>query len=512
MVRVHSISNRNPKVSFLLLFVVALQLLASAALTLRAQSSELPPVCHNSYSQQQEVELGDKVVREVYRTQPVLPDSDPVAQYVRQLGARLVAAAPLTPGLERQWPFDFHVVASSEINAFALPGGTMFVNLGAIQAAQTEAQLAGVMGHEMSHVILRHSTCNLIKKQHRSIWYGLGQIGAAVALGGAGGDLAAQGIGMAANLNFLQMSRGDEKQADLLGVHIVHDAGFDPRGLPQFFEIIAAKTGSGGTQFLSDHPNPGNRTEYLNREIATLPRLERPIVSTAGFAAAHAQAAQEHALTDAQMKSGAWKTSGMYATGPGAPAGRLPEGGDVGPGGTARPSVGRLTAAQLGITSPLKLVQGANFAISAPASWVRSAADETGGFTLSPQGGAGDFGTAYGVVLGVVRQGGNGIGDSSSLRTATDAFASRLMQSTGLTPDGPASSVQIAGQAATSRFLRGQSPVVGVNGSAGAERDWLVTVARPDGDMDTLIFVAPADQWNQMQPLFQSMLGSFRPQ
>ena len=213
-----------------------------------------PVTCKNSFTQQEEIQAGDKLVAEVYKQMPVLPDSDPVSRYIQQLGARLVAVAPLTPGLTQQWPFRFHVVASEEINAFALPGGTMFVNLGAIQAAETESQLVGVMGHEMSHVILRHSTCNLTKQRKKSIWYGLGQLGAAIALGGSGGEAAAQGIGMAANLDFLHMSREDEQQADLLGVRIAHDAGYDPRGLPQFFEIIQAKYGKGSAEFLSDHP------------------------------------------------------------------------------------------------------------------------------------------------------------------------------------------------------------------------------------------------------------------
>ena len=129
-----------------------------------------PVTCKNSFTQQQEIQAGDKVVAEVYGRMPVLPDSDPLVRYVRQLGARLVAVAPLTPGLTAQWPFRFHVVASEDINAFALPGGTMFVNLGAIQAAETESQLAGVMGHEMSHVILRHSSCNITRQRKRSVW------------------------------------------------------------------------------------------------------------------------------------------------------------------------------------------------------------------------------------------------------------------------------------------------------------------------------------------------------
>jgi predicted Zn-dependent protease len=112
------------------------------------------------------------------------------------------------------------------------------------------------------------------------------------------------------------MSRGDEKQADLLGVQIEYDAGFDPRGLAQFFEILNSSGAKRGAQFLSDHPNPGNRTEYVNAEVATLPPLEHPVVSSPAFTAAHARAATEHALTGEEMQSGQWRASGLYATAP----------------------------------------------------------------------------------------------------------------------------------------------------------------------------------------------------
>ncbi len=218
------------------------------------------------------------MVAQVYQQMPVLPDSDPVARYVRQLGAKLVAHAP-----GYKWPYNFHVVASEDINAFALPGGTIFVNLGTVQAAETEAQLAGVMAHEISHVVMRHSTCNLTEQQSKSLWYGLGSIASAVLLGnGTAGQLGQAVIGGAQSLDFLHMSRDAEKQADLLGTGILYDSGYDPRGLPQFFETIQSKYGAGGAQFLSDHPNPGNRTQYVNAEIATLPRLERPVVTTTG--------------------------------------------------------------------------------------------------------------------------------------------------------------------------------------------------------------------------------------
>lgn len=477
-----------------------------------ARAQFQPVTCKNAYSQQDEIAAGDKIAREVYKQMPVLPDSDPVSQYVEQLGERLVAVAPRTPGLEKQWPFRFHVVASEEINAFALPGGTMFVNLGAVQAAETEPQLAGVMAHEMSHVILRHSTCNITKQQHRSIFYGLGQIASIIALGDAGA-VAAQGIGMAANLDFLHMSRGDEQQADLLGVRIAHDAGFDPRGLPQFFEIIEAKYGSGGAQFLSDHPNPGNRTEYINREIALLPPLEHPVKTSAQFEQAHREAMSEHALTAAEMKSGRWKTSGLYAAAPGQAAGVVPaSSGAAAAPDAPRPTVAHLPLAQLGLHDRLVRAQFASFSISAPSSW--SASSSSGPqkvITLAPPGGSGDFGLAYGVMLGIAQQSGNGVSDAGSLATASDSFAQQLAQSDGLTTTGSASSLTIGGQPATARDLRGTSPV-GSNARAEPEHDWLLTVARPDGDLDYLIFVAPESDFATLKPLFSSMLQSFRPE
>lgn len=109
---------------------------------------EPPPACRNAFTREQEIAEGAKVAAEVYKQMPVLPESDPLSRYVAELGARLAAHAPGGPNA---WPYSFHVVASPDINAFALPGGAMFVNVGAIQAADTEAQLAGVMAHELSH-------------------------------------------------------------------------------------------------------------------------------------------------------------------------------------------------------------------------------------------------------------------------------------------------------------------------------------------------------------------------
>jgi predicted Zn-dependent protease len=378
-----------------------------------------PPPCNNPFTPQQEVTEGSKVAAQVYRQMPVLPESDPVSLYVAQLGAHLVTHAP---GLK--WPYSFHVVASSDVNAFALPGGAIFINLGTIQAAETEAQLAGVLAHETSHVVLRHATCNMKKQQATNIMAGLGQLASGILLGdGAAGQAAQAVIGGGAGLYGLRMSRDDEKQADLLGTDILYNSGYDPRGLPQFFEIIQGKYGAGGAQILTDHPNPGNRTEYVNQEIDTLPRLTNPMVTSAAFKRAHELALKEPTLTAQQIKDGVWK-SGNYAAGPQAnpvssPAADTASSSQYGADG---PAV--LNRSQLGIGSRLTPYQGANFRMNYPSPWQITGASNAGA-TLAPAGGFGAFGMAYGAVVGTV-QTKAAIMDADSLANATAQLAQQL--------------------------------------------------------------------------------------
>src|SRR4051812_33581081 len=297
--------------------VAALLLLAP----LNTWARYTPHPCKNAFSEQQEITEGQKAAQEVYKQMPVLPDSDQVSRYVRQLGAKLVQYAP-----GYKWPYNFHVVNVADMNAFALPGGSIFVNLGTVQAAETEAQLAGVMAHEISHVAQRHSTCNITKQQMPSLLAGLGQIAAGIALGGAAGAVVQQGIGLTAGLSFLRMSRDSEKQADLMGTDVLYDAGYDPRAMPQFFEVIQGKSGEGGAQFLSDHPNPGNRVGYVNDEIDTLPPRAKYVKTSPEFTRIKKIAAGMHPYTAKQVESGAWKRQGGNAAPPpAAPISRLTE-------------------------------------------------------------------------------------------------------------------------------------------------------------------------------------------
>jgi beta-barrel assembly-enhancing protease len=463
-----------------------------------------PPPCNNPFTPQQEVTEGAKVAAQVYKQMPVLPESDPVSIYVAQLGAHLSTHAP---GLK--WPYSFHVVASSDVNAFALPGGAIFINLGTIQAAETEAQLAGVLAHETSHVVLRHATCNMKKQQTTNIMAGLGQLASGILLGnGAGGQVAQAIIGGGAGLYGLRMSRDDEKQADLLGTDILYNSGYDPRGLPQFFEIIQSKYGAGGAQILTDHPNPGNRTEYVNAEIDTLPRLTHPMVTSAAFKRAHDLALKEPTLTAQQIKDGVWK-NGNYAAGPQGTLVSSPAADTATPGQYGANGPVALSRSQLGIGSRLTQYQGANFRMNYPSSWQVTDATNAGA-TIAPAGAFGTFGLVYGAVIGTV-QTNSAIMDADSLANATAQLAQQLSQQNGgLQQVGALQTLKLGGQMANTLELRGRSPLV-QNGTTLPERDWLVTIASQDGDLHYIVFVSPEPDFAQLRPLFVSMMNTFRP-
>jgi Zn-dependent protease with chaperone function len=226
----------------------------------------------NKYTPQQDVQLGREAAAEVHQKYPIIKD-ERIAGYLSRLGDRLVAAAP--PELNQSvYEYSFTPVNLKEINAFALPGGPMFVHRGMFDAAAAEAEVVGVMAHELSHVLLRHGTANATKAQNP--WLQLGQIAGALGgavVGGAAGSAIAQGSQFGLGTLLLRYSRDFEKQADLLGAQIMARAGYDPRALARMFETIAreaAGSGGSGPQWMSSHPDPGNRTQYITKEAGML--------------------------------------------------------------------------------------------------------------------------------------------------------------------------------------------------------------------------------------------------
>ncbi len=219
----------------------------------------------NLFSKQQDIQLGQETAAQV-RKQMTVIKSPTLTAYVNAVGKRLMASREATAS---GFPFTFEVVADPSINAFALPGGPMFINTGLLRAVDNEAQLAAVMGHEMSHVILRHGTNQASKADLIELPAMLaGQIAGS---GGMMGQLAQLGIGLGANSVLLRFSRTAESQADIMGSHLMAEAGYDPIQMAEFFDKLNANGGSSALQFLSDHPNPGNRAKAIEQEAARLP-------------------------------------------------------------------------------------------------------------------------------------------------------------------------------------------------------------------------------------------------
>lgn len=232
----------------------------------------------NKYSVQDDVKLGRQAAAEAEQQFPLLRDSE-VESYVERVGSRLVAAIP-SEFQHREFQYFFKVINARDINAFALPGGPMYVNRGMIEAAGREGEMAGVMAHEISHVALRHGTAQATKGQKYGLLAGILGIGGQILGGpaGAAAQIAGQGVGV----YFLKFSREYETEADILGAQILARAGYDPRDLATMFQRIQEQGGGSGGGFLSSHPSPQNRYARINQEAQYL-RVENPIRDSRDF-------------------------------------------------------------------------------------------------------------------------------------------------------------------------------------------------------------------------------------
>ena len=234
-----------------------------------AATRVVPPP--NRYSSRDDVRIGSSAAADARRQLPLLRDSQ-VQGYVKRLGGRLVAVVPQR--LQHAgFRYSFDVVNQRSINAFALPGGPMFINRGVLQAAESEGQVAGVIAHELAHVVLRHGTAQATKGQKFQLGALAGQLLGSI-VGGTAGSVIAQGSNLGLSTYFLKYSREYEQQADILGAQLMARAGYDPREMAAMFRTMASQS-NGGPQWLSSHPNPSNRSAYIAQEAGSLRVAQR---------------------------------------------------------------------------------------------------------------------------------------------------------------------------------------------------------------------------------------------
>jgi len=441
----------------------------------------------------QQIQLGQQAKAEVYKQMPVLPDSNPVVQYVQQLGKKLQATIPP----DRNWPYEFHVIPEKDINAFAIPGGPIFINLGTVQQADNEAELAGVIAHEMTHVYMQHSVKQMSKQ---SMAQGvLGVLGAVLGNGTAG-NLARVGMQIGAGAIFMKYSREDEAQADQGGAIIMYKAGYNPKAMADFFQKLEQMGGNGGPQFLSDHPNPGNRVQAVSNLIKNWPP-KNFVTDSPQFAQVKQQANGIRTYTAQEIadgaKQGIWAKQNQQS---GSMPANLPTSGSAG-----NSDVANLDPQQITPSNSFKPLDHPAFSIQYPSNW-QTSGDPNSSITIAPQACVGQSALACGaVVSGLQSQG------ATSVDQAMQTLVQGIEQSNpGMKASGSPQPVQVNGVQGRAVDLTGTSPVV-KNGQPITEHDRLVVVPRQQGNgMVALVFVSPDNAESQLQPAYQKMLQSLQ--
>ncbi len=214
---------------------------------------------------QQEIALGLQAAPKMAQQYGGLSRNEKAAAFVEKVGAKLVAQSDAA---KTQYKFQFHLLADDQtVNAFALPGGQVFITFGLLKRLKTEGQLAGVLGHEITHVVARHSAEQIAKQQLTQ-----GLTGAAVMAtydpNSPASRNSAQVAALVGSMVNMKFGRNDELESDRYGVRFMTQAGYDPRGLIGLMKILAsAGGGKSQPEFFSTHPNPENRIEKVQQAI-----------------------------------------------------------------------------------------------------------------------------------------------------------------------------------------------------------------------------------------------------
>jgi len=424
----------------------------------------------NIFSPKQDIEMGRQSAREAERQLQILNDQQ-ATSYIDSLGRQLASNAP-----GEKYPYQFKIVNDTAINAFALPGGFVYVNRGAIEAADNEAQIAGVIAHEIGHVVLRHGT-NQVSKAY------LAKAPLAIVGGVLGGNAAGAVMGslggFGLNSLFLHYSREAETQADLMGTQILHDSGYDPKAMVDFFEKIQNASKGSTAQFFSDHPNPENRISNVQKEIVKLngalpdPKTDSPEFQTVKDLLAG---------MPAPRKNGSPTTSN----------GRQPS------DRTGRNRSGSPAPPSGGLTS----YKSPDLQFRYPDNWHQDL--QGGTTTFSPDGGSVNGSLAWGMVFSTFDADKHGQA-RISLDDAADQLLSDLQRTNAnMRVTRSRQRMQIGGQDGYLTELSNTSP------AGGRETDRIYTVVAPNGQVYYFVGVAPQDDFDRYALAFEDLIDTVR--
>jgi predicted Zn-dependent protease len=479
-----------------ILFVVGL----TAGTDVAAQTQVKPGF--NVFSVEQDIEIGRRSAAEAERQLRLVRDRA-VDAYLNEIVTTLAAGAA-----GPRFPYHAQAVNASELNAFALPGGPLYVNRGLIQAARSEGELAGVVAHEIAHIALRHATHNVSKAYMTQT--GLGILGGL--LGGRTGRGTAQVIeavgGFGLNALFLKYSRDAETQADIAGAQMMARAGYDPLEMASFFDLLreqARRDPGGLEQFFSSHPAPADRAARIRKEAEALGAVGRRTASVGGF-------------EEIQSR--------LRGRGPAPAMGRVARG--QGPPEERRGGYGTYDGrpAAIDIERPSRRfrvfeARSGLFEVEHPENW-RPYESETGvGVTIAPEGGitegrGGEQGIVYGVIINRYDPFESSDGDYDSgrrpgrgpdLEQATEDLVDQVLRSNaylGRSSRSPRRET-IDGERALSVSLSGRSPLTGQD-----ERVTVITRELPRGDVIYSVLIAPSREYGDLEETFDRMIESLR--
>jgi peptidase M48-like protein len=468
----------RPSIKGLSKWLACLLAAATVALPLAAFAQTKIAYHSNKFKPTDDVKLGRQAANEAEQQFPLLRDSE-VTAYVEKVGQRLVASIP-AEFQHSEFRYYFKVINASDINAFALPGGPMYVNRGMIEAARTEGEMAGVMAHELSHVALRHGTAQATKAQKYAVGAGIAGILGTILAGPAAGQLAQLPIGA----YFLKYSREYETEADLLGARIMANAGYDPRDLANMFRTIEAQGGGGGG-FLSDHPSPKDRYARINQEAQYLRVREQTRDDTEFRSIKERLRRYPRAQTMAEIQ----RSGGRYPSDTNGNGNSYPS--NAPRGRVEYPSSRFRTYSELGVVQ-----------ISVPDNWRELS--EQGSVWFAPEGAYGSTNGqvvyTHGVNVGTART------NSRNLQQASNEFVSALQQGNGnLRARGNYQRMDVDGRygllvsLGNTNEATGRSEIINV-----------VTTQLRSGDLLYLITVSPENEYSSYQNTFLNILRSLR--